>query len=73
MKLWPKARTSRKILEITSRIFTTITWKELASRIQALEDALAKQRQVNEELLSWALESRYVPSKLLAVLRDALK
>jgi hypothetical protein len=47
--------------------------KELASRIQALEDALAKQRQVNEELLSWALESRYVPSKLLAVLRDALK
>jgi hypothetical protein len=62
-----------EILEITSRIFTTITWKELASRIQALEDALAKQRQVNEELLSWALESRYVPSKLLAVLRDALK
>jgi hypothetical protein len=47
--------------------------KELASRIQALEHALAKQRQVNEELLSWALESRYVPSKLLAVLRDALK
>jgi hypothetical protein len=43
------------------------------SRIKALEDALAKQRAVNEELLSWALESRYVPSKLLAVLRDALK
>jgi hypothetical protein len=43
------------------------------SRITALEDALAKQRQVNEALLSWALESRYVPPKLLAVLRDALK
>jgi hypothetical protein len=43
------------------------------SRIKALEDALAKQRQVNEALLSWALEPRYIPPKLLAVLRDALK
>jgi hypothetical protein len=44
------------------------------SRIKALEDALAKQRQVNEALLSWALgPAGVIPPKLLAVLRDALK
>ena len=52
---------------------TNTTHRNQESRIKALEDALAKQRQVNEALLSWALESRYIPPKLLAVLRDALK
>ena len=50
---------------------------EAFSRIAAIEAALAKQRAVNEALLSWAIENEetggYAPPRILTALREALK